>query len=61
MGAGNSGPIKHVVIIVKENYAFDCYFGTFPGAEGAAGLDPATDPPPFDPRYDRVTPPLGES
>jgi phospholipase C len=29
-----SGPIKHVVIIVKENHTFDNYFGTFPGANG---------------------------
>ena len=28
-------PIKHVVVIVKENHTFDNYFGTFPGAEGA--------------------------
>ena len=27
-------PIKHVVIIVKENHTFDNYFGSFPGAEG---------------------------
>jgi phospholipase C len=25
-------PIQHVVIIVKENHAFDNYFGRFPGA-----------------------------
>jgi phospholipase C len=29
-----SNPIKHVVVIVKENHTFDNYFGTFPGAEG---------------------------
>jgi len=28
-------PIKHVVIIIKENRSFDNYFGTFPGANGA--------------------------
>lgn len=28
-------PIKHIVIIVKENRSFDNYFGTFPGADGA--------------------------
>ena len=28
-------PIKHVVIIVKENRSFDNYFGTFPKANGA--------------------------
>jgi phospholipase C len=27
-------PIKHVVVVVKENHTFDNYFGTFPGAEG---------------------------
>jgi phospholipase C len=27
-------PIRHVVVIVKENHTFDNYFGTFPGAEG---------------------------
>lgn len=30
----NNFPIKHVVVIVKENHTFDNYFGTFPGAEG---------------------------
>ncbi len=27
-------PIKHVIVIVKENHTFDNFFGTFPGAEG---------------------------
>ncbi len=27
-------PIKHVVVIVKENHTFDNFFGSFPGAEG---------------------------
>jgi phospholipase C len=27
-------PIKHVIIVVKENHTFDNYFGTFPGADG---------------------------
>lgn len=27
-------PIQHVVVIMKENHAFDNYFGTFPGADG---------------------------
>ena len=39
-GAGGSGPvvtpIKHVVVIVKENHTFDNYFGSFPGAEGTS-------------------------
>jgi phospholipase C len=32
--AGVAMPIKHVVVIVKENHTFDNYFGSFPGAEG---------------------------
>lgn len=28
-------PIKHIVIIVKENHSFDNLFGTFPGADGS--------------------------
>jgi phospholipase C len=32
-------PIKHVVIIVKENHTFDNYFGSFPGAEGTLAAD----------------------
>ncbi len=27
-------PIKHVVVVIKENHTFDNYFGSFPGAEG---------------------------
>jgi len=27
--------IKHIVFIVKENFSFDNYSGTFPGADGA--------------------------
>jgi phospholipase C len=43
-----SNPIKHVIIIVKENHTFDNYFGTFPGANGVvlpAAADPIPDPP----------------
>jgi phospholipase C len=29
-----NNPIKHAVIIVKENHTLDNYFGTFPGANG---------------------------
>ena len=29
-------PIKHVVVIIKENHTFDNYFGSFPGAEGTS-------------------------
>ncbi len=32
--ASGSTPIDHVVVIMKENHAFDNYFGTFPGADG---------------------------
>src|SRR2546427_9959492 len=42
------GPIQHVVIIVKENHAFDNYFGRFPGADGDPNLAPAQDPPSSD-------------
>jgi len=33
--AAQTNPIKHVVIIIKENRSFDNYFGTFPGTNGA--------------------------
>jgi phospholipase C len=29
-----SGPIKHVVFLVKENRSFDNFFGRYPGADG---------------------------
>jgi phospholipase C len=32
--SGWSTPIRHVIVIVKENHTFDNYFGSFPGAEG---------------------------
>ena len=38
-------PIKHIVIIFKENHTFDNYFGTFPGTEGDAALAHAPNPP----------------
>jgi len=41
-------PIQHVVIIVKENHAFDNYFGRFPDADGDPNLTPAQDPPSSD-------------
>jgi phospholipase C len=34
-------PIKHVVVIVKENHTFDNYFGSFPGADGIAMIPTA--------------------
>jgi phospholipase C len=43
-----SGPIQHVVIIVKENHTFDNYFGRFPGVNGDGNLAPALDPPSTD-------------
>jgi phospholipase C len=33
-GPDTGTPIKHVVVIIKENHTFDNYFGSFPGAEG---------------------------
>ncbi len=47
----STGPIQHVVIIVKENHAFDTYFGKFPGVEGDATLTAAPNPPPTDPNH----------
>jgi phospholipase C len=43
-------PIKNVVIIVKENHAFDNYFGRFPGANGAT-MARSPNPPPHDPDH----------
>ena len=43
-------PIEHVILIVKENHCFDNYFGTFPGANGAA-LPHSPNPPPHDPDH----------
>jgi phospholipase C len=31
-------PIKHIVVVVKENHTFDNYFGSFPGADGIAQI-----------------------
>jgi phospholipase C len=31
-------PIKHIVVIVKENHTFDNYFGSFPGADGISQI-----------------------
>src|SRR5947209_7503558 len=28
-------PIKHIIVIVRENHSFDNLFGRFPGADGA--------------------------
>src|SRR5689334_15112287 len=43
----STSPLKHVVIIVKENHTFDNYFGTFPGTNGITlpqAPDPVHDP-----------------
>ena len=39
-----STPIKHVVVIVKENHTFDNYFGSFPGADGATQCQTSNGP-----------------
>jgi phospholipase C len=51
---GLSMSIEHIVIIVKENHAFDNYFGAFPNANGAR-LGQAQNPPPSDPPHDHLT------
>jgi phospholipase C len=43
-------PIKHVVIIVKENHGYDNYFGPFPGGNGFA-MPHSPNPPPKDPNH----------
>ena len=35
-------PIRHVIVILKENHTFDNYFGTFPGAEGTTTCKTST-------------------
>src|SRR6202521_913326 len=44
------GPIRHVVVIFKENHTFDNYFGTFPGASGAK-MAHSPNPPALDPDH----------
>ena len=29
-------PLKHIVLIIKENRTFDNYFASYPGADGAS-------------------------
>jgi phospholipase C len=41
--ANGSGNIKHIVVIMQENHAFDNYFGTFPGVAGTAYGIPANE------------------
>ena len=43
-------PIKRIVFLIKENHCFDNYFGTFPGANGAA-MAHSPNPPPTDPDH----------
>src|SRR5260370_41193579 len=50
MAASPPSPIKHVVIIVKENHGFDNYFGQFAGGNGVA-LPASPNPPPKDPNH----------
>jgi phospholipase C len=50
-----ASPIKHVVIIVKENHTFDNYFGRFAGANGKNDLANAANPPPNDPDHKHQT------
>jgi phospholipase C len=46
----SASPIKHVVIIVKENHGYDNYFGAFPGGNGAT-MARSPNPPPKDPDH----------
>jgi phospholipase C len=45
-----ASPIKHVVIIVKENHGYDNYFGAFPGGNGVT-MARSPNPPPKDPNH----------
>ena len=45
-----ASPIKHVVIVVKENHGYDNYFGAFPGGNGAT-MARSPNPPPKDPNH----------
>jgi len=45
-----TSPIRHVVIIVKENHGYDNYFGAFPGGNGAT-MSRSPNPPPKDPDH----------
>jgi phospholipase C len=44
------GLIQNVVVLFKENHAFDNYFGTFPGANGTT-MAHAPNPPTHDPDH----------
>jgi len=43
-------PIRHVVIIVKENHGYDNFFGAFPGGNGVT-MSHSSNPPPADPDH----------
>src|ERR1700730_11776794 len=45
-----AGPLKHVVIIVKENHGYDNYFGAFQGGNGVT-MPHSPNPPPRDPDH----------
>ena len=45
-----TSPIRHVVIIVKENHGYDNYFGAFPGGDGTS-MAHSPNPPPADPDH----------
>jgi phospholipase C len=34
-GGPGPGQIQHIIFVVKENRSYDCYFGRFPGSNGA--------------------------
>jgi kumamolisin len=34
---GALSAVKNIVVLLQENHTFDCYFGTYPGADGTAG------------------------
>ena len=50
-----ASPIEHVVIIVKENHAFDTYFGRYAKADGDGSLGQCANPPNQDPNHSHAT------
>src|SRR4029077_19926601 len=34
---GALAAVKNIVVVFQENHTFDCYFGSYPGADGTAG------------------------
>src|SRR6202030_2679403 len=50
LSMASASPIKHVVIIVKENHGYENYFGAFPGGSGAT-MAHSPNPPPADPDH----------